>query len=102
MSVILSTIAAPPRVDVKAHGRLLAKFAPKVIETEEENATALAIVERLMEKGEDDLTREETALFALLTSLIERFEETAYPRSISKEQAKRLGKRFRLSPAVFI
>jgi HTH-type transcriptional regulator/antitoxin HigA len=137
------TIAVPPAIDVKRYGRLLAKFAPKIIETEEENDAALAIVEGLMEKGDGGRTAEEEALLALLASLIEQFEATAYPisdaeprevlhdlmehndlkaidlesifgsrarvsevlsgkRSISKEQAKRLGARFKLSPAVFI
>ena len=118
-------------------------FAPKVIETEEESDTALAIVAGLMAKGEDNLTPEENTLFGLLTSLIEQFEETAYPlpdaeprevlrdlmehnglkaadltgifgsrakvsevlsgkRSISKEQAKRLGAGFRVSVVAFI
>lgn len=143
MSAILNTVAAPSGIDVKLYGRLLAKFAPKIIETEAENDAALAIVARLLEKGEENLTPEEDALFALLTSLVDRFEEAAYPmpdceprevlrdlmehndlkaidlagifgsrakvsevlsgkRSISKEQAKRLGERFRLSPAAFI
>jgi HTH-type transcriptional regulator/antitoxin HigA len=137
------TIAAPSGIDVKRYGRLLARFTPKVIETEAENDAALAIVEGLMEKGEDNLTAEERTIFELLTALIEQFEDRAYPvpdgdpkevlialmahnglkaadlaellgsrakvseilsgaRSISKEQAKRLGARFRVSPAIFI
>jgi HTH-type transcriptional regulator/antitoxin HigA len=137
------TIAAPSGIDVKRYGRLLARFTPKVIETEAENDAALAIVESLMEKGEDNLTAEERTIFELLTALIEQFEDKAYPipdaepkdvlvalmehnglkaadladllgsrakvseilsgaRSISKEQAKRLGARFRVSPAIFI
>jgi len=114
---------------------------PRAIETEAENDAALAIVEGLMKKPR--LSHEETALLELLTQLIERFEERAYPmpvvepvealrelmeqnslkaadlaaefgsrakvsevlsgkRGISKEQAKRLGARFHVSPAVFI
>lgn len=136
-------IATPSGIDVKRYGRLLARFTPKVIETEAENDAALAIVENLMEKGEDNLTAEERTIFDLLTALIEQFEDKAYPipdaepkdvlvalmehnglkaadladllgsrakvseilsgaRSISKEQAKRLGVRFRVSPAIFI
>jgi DNA replication initiation complex subunit (GINS family) len=36
-------------------------------------------VERLMEKGEDNLTAEERSIFELLTALIEQFEDKAYP-----------------------
>jgi hypothetical protein len=45
-------------IDRKRYGRLLARFTPKVIETEAEHNAALAIVESLMEKGEDNLSRE--------------------------------------------
>ena len=38
-------------IDLKRHGRLLAKAVPRVIATEEENERALAIVESLMEKA---------------------------------------------------
>ena len=72
-------IASPPGVDAKRYGRLLVRFAPKVIETEAENDAALAIVSRLMEKGEDRLTGEERLIFDLLTALIENFEDKAYP-----------------------
>lgn len=138
-----SLTIAGPAIDVKRYGRLLAKFTPKIIETEAENDAALAIVETLMEKGDAGRNAEEDALLALLVSLISQFEETAYPlpevspielvrylmehndlkaidlapilgsrakvsevlsgkRSISKEQAKRLGDRFKVSPAAFI
>jgi HTH-type transcriptional regulator/antitoxin HigA len=116
---------------------------PKVIETEAENKAALAIVEKLILKGDDKRSPEEEAALDLLATLIEQFEEKAYPlpsgdpvgalklmmeshklkainlsdifgsrgrtsevlsgkRSISKEQAKRLEERFKVSPAVFI
>jgi HTH-type transcriptional regulator/antitoxin HigA len=66
-------------LDLKRYGRLLARAAPKVIKTEEENERALAIVESLMEKGENNLTPEEDALLELLVDLIHDFEEKAYP-----------------------
>jgi len=141
--ITANPIAAPSGLDVKIYGRLLAKFAPKVIETEAENEAALAIVEQLILKGDGKRSPEEEAALGLLSSLVEQFEETAYPlpdaeprevlrdlmehnglkaidltgvfgsrarvsevlsgkRSISKEQAKRLGERFRISPAAFI
>jgi HTH-type transcriptional regulator/antitoxin HigA len=66
-------------IDLKRYGRLLAKVAPCVITTEEENDRALAIVESLMEKGERNMTPEEDALIDLLTNLIRDYEATAYP-----------------------
>ena len=131
-------------IDLKRYGRLLAKTAPRVIATEEENERALAIVEGLMEKGERGLTPEEDALLDLLTNLIRAYEAVAYPprekstpheilaflleqrglapkdlwpvigsksrvseilagrRSVSKEQAKKLAKFFRVRADLFI
>ena len=130
-------------MDVRRYGRLLAKFTPKVIETEAENEEALAVVESLLERGESSLNPEELALLDLLGTLIERFERAAYKlpdgdpagalevlmegrnlkpihlaavlgtrarvseilsrkRPISKEQARRLGEFFSVSPAAFI
>src|SRR5438552_4001457 len=66
-------------LDLKRYGRLLARAVPKVIKSEEENERALAIVESLMKKAEEDMTPEEGALLELLTDLIEDFEEKAYP-----------------------
>jgi HTH-type transcriptional regulator / antitoxin HigA len=59
--------------------KLLAKVAPRVITTEEENDRAVAIVESLMEKGERNMTPEKDALIDLLTNLIRDYEATAYP-----------------------
>lgn len=63
----------------KAYGELLIQTLPGVIETEEENEKALAIVERLMDKGENNLSPEEDRLLRLLVTLIEDFEDEAYP-----------------------
>ena len=66
-------------LDLKRYGRLLARAVPKVIKTEEENERALAIVESLMKKGEENMTPEEDALLELLTDLVHDFETRAYP-----------------------
>lgn len=66
-------------VDKSKYGMLLAETLPGIIETEEENEQALETVERLMKKGEGNLSPEETSLFRLLVRLIEDFEERAYP-----------------------
>jgi len=50
---------------------------PVIIETEKENARMLAIVEKLMKKGED-LSAEEEKLLKLLARLIEDFEQRYY------------------------
>jgi HTH-type transcriptional regulator/antitoxin HigA len=139
----IKAVAAASKLSVPRYGNLLKRFAPKVIETPEENRLALQIVERLMSIGDGRRSAEETALLSLLATLIEQFESKVYPatavepkeilrdlmehnglnsadladvmggrsrvsevlsgkRAISKEQAKRLGERFKLSPAVFI
>jgi HTH-type transcriptional regulator / antitoxin HigA len=66
-------------LDEKRYGKLLLKTLPKVIETKAENDRMLAVVESLLEKGEDGLTPEEDALIELLTGLIHDFESKAYP-----------------------
>jgi HTH-type transcriptional regulator/antitoxin HigA len=50
---------------------------PVIIETEEENLRMLAIVEKLMKKGED-LSAEEEKLLKLLARLIEDYEQRYY------------------------
>jgi hypothetical protein len=66
-------------IDEKQYGRLLARTVPRVIKTKAENERALAIVESLMEKGERNMTIEESELLDLLTNLIRDYEATAYP-----------------------
>jgi len=66
-------------IDIKRYGRLLAKTVPRVITAEDEHVRALAMVESLMEKGEQNTTPEEDTLLNLLTSLIRDYEAGAYP-----------------------
>ena len=73
------TATAKVRIDPKKYGRLLSRTLPMVIETEEENERMLGAVERLMAKGEGNLTPEESRLFKLMVRLIEDFEAYAYP-----------------------
>ena len=61
------------------YGRLLSDYLPEVIETEEANEQALAIVERFMRRGENNLSPEEQKLCTLYIRLIEDYEEKAYP-----------------------
>jgi HTH-type transcriptional regulator/antitoxin HigA len=66
-------------VDRKKYGRLLARAAPMVIETEEDYERMLAEVDKLMRKGEDNLSPEQEALLDVMTTLIDQYEEKAYP-----------------------
>ena len=125
------------------YSSLLAEVAPMVPRTEKENERLLAEIEKLMAKGEKNLSPEEDALLELLTQLVETFEKRVYPRAktspaelvaflleqrglspsdlwsvvgskgrvsellsgrreVSKDQAKRLGAFFHISPAAFI
>lgn len=129
-------------LDPHRYRRLIAEVSPAMIETEDENERVLAIVERLIAKGEKR-SLEEDAVLNLLVHLVERYEEKTYPmgdaapaeriaflleqrglkpvalaevlgsrgrvsevlagkRTVSKEQAKRLGEFFRISAAAFI
>jgi HTH-type transcriptional regulator/antitoxin HigA len=62
------------------YSSLLAEVAPTVPRTEKENERLLAEIEKLMVKGEKNLSPEEDALLELLTQLVETFEKRAYPR----------------------
>ena len=129
-------------VDPGRYRRLIAEVSPTIIETEEENERVLAIINKLMAKGEKRSPEEDTVL-DLLVHLVGQFEEKFFPiadaspaetiaflleerglkpialaeilgsrgrvseilaakRSVSKEQAKRLGEFFHISAAAFI
>jgi HTH-type transcriptional regulator/antitoxin HigA len=73
------TAVVDPKLDSQKYGRLLAKTLPRAIKTEKENERMLAEVDKLMSKGEGNLTLEESELLELLFTLIENFEEEHYP-----------------------
>jgi HTH-type transcriptional regulator / antitoxin HigA len=130
-------------IDAGYYGRLLTHALPRVVHTEQENERLLEQIEKLLAKGENNLTPEEDELLELLTELVEAFERRAYPskkaspaelvaflleqrglspsdlwpvlgskgrvsellsgkRGVSKDQAKKLGEFFHVSPAAFI
>jgi HTH-type transcriptional regulator/antitoxin HigA len=64
-------------IDVARYRRLLSRTMPVVIETEKENERMLAVVEKLMDKGES-LSPEEEKLLKLFVRLIEDFEQKYY------------------------
>ncbi len=124
------------------YSKLLVKYQPKLIKTEEENERALSIVEELMHSP--NRSPEENELYELLITLIEKFEREFYspgaastPHSMliflmeqqnvkqedligvigaeevvtevikgkqdmTQEQAKALGKFFKVEPSLFI
>ncbi|MDJ0600094.1 MAG: transcriptional regulator [Crocosphaera sp.] len=61
------------------YGSLLAKYQPKIIETEEENEQAIALCEQLSHVEKPSL--EESAFLELLITLIEKYEAENYPIS---------------------
>lgn len=63
------------------YSALLTECLPGVIRTEGENEAAIEFAGRLMKKGEGKRSPEETRLLDLLVTLIEDFEERAYPIS---------------------
>jgi HTH-type transcriptional regulator / antitoxin HigA len=73
------TVTKRKKFNSRIYGELLLGVLPRPIGTEAEKERVLAVVDRLMSKGEDNLTPEETTLLELLVQLIERFEEKAYP-----------------------
>ncbi|BAU63402.1 HTH transcriptional regulator [Stanieria sp. NIES-3757] len=59
------------------YAQLLAKYQPKVIETEAENDRAIELAQELEHKANRSL--EEDAILELLVTLIEKFEYENYP-----------------------
>jgi len=75
--------------DPKKYGSLLSQTLPAIIETEEQNEQYLAIVEKLMCKGEN-LSPEEETLLKLLAHLIQDFERRYYkPRKATPVEVLR-------------
>jgi len=70
-------------IDLKKYARLVAKAAPLVIESEAEFERADAEIGRLLRKGYDKLSIEEQRLLALLSRLIEDYENRTFPAPTS-------------------
>jgi len=71
------------------YANLLAEYLPGVIQTEDENERAIEFAGRLMKKG-DKRSPEESRLLDLIVTLIEDFEEKAYPMSYGVKPADTL------------
>jgi HTH-type transcriptional regulator / antitoxin HigA len=64
-------------IDLKVYGQLVAEVTPKVIETEDEYEQFLSVAKRLTFKQVQ--TPEESALYDLVTMLVETYEAQQYP-----------------------
>jgi HTH-type transcriptional regulator / antitoxin HigA len=63
-------------INLKVYSQLVAEVMPKVIETEQEYEQFLAVAERLTFK--QDRSPEESALYDLVTMLVETYESQHY------------------------
>ncbi len=63
-------------INLKVYGQLVAEVKPKVIETEDEYKQFLAVAERLT--FQQNQTPEESALYDLVTMLVEAYEIQHY------------------------
>jgi HTH-type transcriptional regulator / antitoxin HigA len=68
-------------INLKVYGQLVAEVTPKVIETDAEYEQFLAVAERLTFK--QDQTPEESALYDLVTMLVETYEAEHYAIEVS-------------------
>ena len=74
--------------DRDIYSKLLSKYQPRIIKTEEENEFFLEIVEELI--STKNLKPEEEALLQLLVKLIEDFEDKHYQINASTPQSRLL------------
>jgi len=66
-------------INRQKYSRLASRIVVKAIESDEEYDRLVAAVGSLMEKGEDRLSREESALLETLAILIEAYDVHRYP-----------------------
>jgi HTH-type transcriptional regulator/antitoxin HigA len=72
-------MSATLTVDPRKYARLANRIVVKAIETEEEYDRMVAAVERLMDKGEDRLSPEESALLETMAILVQAYDERNHP-----------------------
>ena len=64
-------------INSESYAQLLAKYQPKVIESEAENDRAIELAQELEHKA--NRSKEEDAILELLVIIIEKYEEEKYP-----------------------
>lgn len=72
-------MSATLTVDPRKYARLANRIVIKAIETEEEYNHMVAAVESLMDKGEDRLSPEESALLETMAILIQAYDDRHRP-----------------------
>ncbi len=72
-------MSATRTVDPKKYARLANRIVVKAIETEEEYDHMVAAVEQLIDKGEDGLSPEESALLETMAILIQAYDDRHNP-----------------------
>src|ERR1017187_9690707 len=66
-------------VDPKKYSRLANRVVVKAIETDEEYDRMVAAVEQLIDKGDDHLSPEESALLETLAILVQAYDDRYHP-----------------------
>ncbi len=66
-------------INLQKYANLLVETLPVAIETEEERQKSLAVIDRLMKKGEANLSPEEVKILGLLTVLAADYEKRTFP-----------------------
>jgi len=72
-------MSATLTVDPKKYARLANRIVVKAIGTEEEYDRMVAAVERLMTKGEERLSPEESALLETMAILVQAYDDRHHP-----------------------
>ena|SRR5690242_1278832 len=83
-------IMSATRLDAKRYRKLVSEALPAVIHTEAEYRRLLEIARELMERPDEELSREEGRLLELLVMVIEDYEAREYPLP-QVEPARMLG-----------
>lgn len=75
----MEIMSALPTIDPRKYARLANRVVVKAIETEKEYDHMVVAVERLMDKGEERLSPEESALLETLAILVQAYDDRHHP-----------------------
>jgi HTH-type transcriptional regulator / antitoxin HigA len=75
----MEILSATLTIDPKKYARLANRIVVKAIETEEEHDHMVAAVEHLIDKGEDRLSPEESALLETMAILVQAYDDRHNP-----------------------
>ena len=71
-------------INSAAYGRLLARTQPQPIHSEQDYDRMIEEIGTLTDRGERNLSPEETSLLEMMSILVERYEQERYPLRPSK------------------